>query len=323
VLLDPERLPGKLGDLVVGEGQPPALGGVDVDERGRAADLGGVGVDHLGGLLPHPPLEDGRAPGAQGGLVDVELVGVHRALHHALAQAVGRGHEHGVPETGLGVHGEHHPRGPDVGADHALHARRQRHRLVVEPVVHPVGDGPVVVEGGVDLPDRLQHRLDAADVEERLLLPGEGGVGQVLRRRAGAHREGGARVVPGEPLVGAADGGLQRRREGLLDDLPADLPAGRGQGADVVGVQRAQPLGDPLRQAGVAEEALVGRRRGGEAVGDADPGVGQVGDHLAERGVLAADDLQVGESRARRTTGRRRRPPLRCRPVPRVRCRCS
>ena len=60
---------------------------------------------------------------------------------------------------------------------------------VLEAVVHAVGDGPVVVERGVDLPDRLQDRVDAAHVEEGLLLAGERRVGQVLGGGARAHGE--------------------------------------------------------------------------------------------------------------------------------------
>ena len=59
----------------------------------------------------------------------------------------------------------------------------------VEALVHAVGDRAVVVERGEHLPDRLQHVVDAADVEEGLLLAGEGSVGQVFGRRGGAHGE--------------------------------------------------------------------------------------------------------------------------------------
>ncbi len=41
------------------------------------------------------------------------------------------------------------------------------------------------------------------------------------------------------------------------------------------------------------DEAPIGGGRGGEAAGHADPGVFQRADHLAERGVLAADTCHV------------------------------
>ena len=70
---------------------------------------------------------------------------------------------------------------------------------MLEPVVQAVGNGSVVVQGGVDLADRLQHRVDAAQVEEDLLLPGERGVRQVLG--GGAEPDGEGRFgVAGQSL---------------------------------------------------------------------------------------------------------------------------
>ena len=63
---------------------------------------------------------------------------------------------------------------------------RERHAGVREALVRAVGDGAVVVERGEDLPDRLEDVVDAADVEEGLLLPGEGRIRQVLGRGGGA-----------------------------------------------------------------------------------------------------------------------------------------
>ena len=81
------------------------------------------------------------------------------------------------------------PARAEVAAHHLLDRRRERDRGVLEALVHAVGDGAVVVERGEDVPDRLQHVVDAADVEEGFLLAGEGGVGQVLGRGGGAHGE--------------------------------------------------------------------------------------------------------------------------------------
>ncbi len=189
VLLDDQRVPGQLLDLVVGQAEPAPLLGLDVHELRGPADGRVVGVDHLGRLVPHPALEDGGPAVAQGRLVDVELVGVHRTLDHALAEAVRRGDEDGVLEAGLGVHREHDAGRAEVGAHHPLHSRREADVAVGEAVVDAVGDGPVVVERGVDLTDRVQDRVDAADVEEGLLLAGERRVRQVLRRGRRAYGE--------------------------------------------------------------------------------------------------------------------------------------
>ena len=294
VLLDDQRLAGEVLDLLVGQGQDRLLGGVDGDELGGAADGGVLGVDHLGGLLADGSLEDRGSAGAQAGLVHVELVGVDRTLDHAFAEPVGGGDEHGLVEAGLGVDGEHDAAGAEVGADHLLHPGGERDRGVLEVVVDAVGDRAVVVQRGEHLTDRGEHRVDAAHVQEGLLLPGEGGVGQILRGRRGAHGEGG--LLPaagGELLVGGADVRLELRGERLGDDHLPDLAAGLGQRDRVLGVQALQPGVDPLGQPGAGEELAIGLRGGGEAVGHLHPQSGQVRDHLAEGGVLASHLLEV------------------------------
>ena len=57
---------------------------------------------------------------------------------------------------------------------------------MLEALVHPVGDRPVVVQGREYVPDGLEHMLHAADVQEGFLLSGERGIRQVFSRRAGA-----------------------------------------------------------------------------------------------------------------------------------------
>jgi hypothetical protein len=49
---------------------------------------------------------------------------------------------------------------------------------VVEPVVSAVRDGAVVVQRREHRTDRGEHVVDACDVEEGLLLPGEGASGR-------------------------------------------------------------------------------------------------------------------------------------------------
>jgi hypothetical protein len=121
--------------------------------------------------------------------VHVELVRIDGPLHHGLAEAIGRGDEDDVAEARFGVEGEQHPARAEVTADHLLDGGGKRDAAMLEAVVRPVGDGPVVVEGRKDLPDGLQHVLDAAHVEVGLLLPGEGRFREVLGGRRRAHRE--------------------------------------------------------------------------------------------------------------------------------------
>jgi hypothetical protein len=188
VRFDGRGVAGKFLDFGVGEAEAAAQVRRDGDEVHGLADFFGVGVLHLHGLVAEAALEDGRPAGCQGRLVDVELVRVDGALDHGLAEAVGRGDEDGVVEACLGVHGEHDAGSADVGADHALHARRERHLGVGEAVVDAVGDGAVVVERGENVLDGEQDVVDAADVQEGFLLARERGVGEVLGGGAGAHR---------------------------------------------------------------------------------------------------------------------------------------
>ena len=51
---------------------------------------------------------------------------------------------------------------------------------VVEVVMYAVGNGSIVMQGGEHFTNRGQDLLDAAEVEECLLLSGEGGVRQIL-----------------------------------------------------------------------------------------------------------------------------------------------
>jgi hypothetical protein len=170
--------------------------------------------------------------------------------------------------------------------------------------VDAVGDGAVVVERGEDELDGVQHVVDAADVEEGLLLAGEGRVRQVLGRRAGAHGEAdlgsvvtvAALVLADEAVVRLADVALEVGREGLLLDLPADVRAHLRELAGVVDVEVGQQRVDAVGEPVLGEEAAVRVGRGREPVGHGDAGGGQVLHHLPQRGVLAAHDLDVGEA---------------------------
>src|SRR3546814_15832274 len=69
-----------------------------------------------------------------------------------------------VAEAGLGVQGEQHARGAAIRTHHELHAGGEEHVLVLEAVVHAVGDRAVVVqrrEDFLDL-DRKSTRLNSS-----------------------------------------------------------------------------------------------------------------------------------------------------------------
>ena len=136
-------------------------------------------------------------------------------------------------EAGLGVHGEHHPGGADVGAHHPLHAGRQRDGLVVEAVVHPVGDGPVVVERGEDLLDRGQDASMPRMLRKVSCWPANEASGRSSAVATGADRERHRLGVVGPPassVVRSADVGLEIGREAAAAiDGRADLLAHHGE----------------------------------------------------------------------------------------------
>jgi hypothetical protein len=55
--------------------------------------------DHLHRLVPEQAVQHGAVARGEGGLVDVVLVRVDRALHDVLAEAVGAVDEHDVAEA--------------------------------------------------------------------------------------------------------------------------------------------------------------------------------------------------------------------------------
>jgi hypothetical protein len=66
-------------------------------------------------------------------------------------------------------------------------------------------------------------------------------------------------------------------------------------GIDVIHVERIERRRDALGQALVGQELAVGICRGGKTAGNTHAG-GQLADHFAERGVLAADLLHIGHA---------------------------
>ncbi len=189
VLLDRDRVARELLDLGIGEREAIAIGVRHRPVLDRAPGARVVGEYQLDRLGSEPAPQDRRLARGEAHLRDVELVRIDRALHHALAEPVARGDENHLAEARLGVHGEHHARRANVASHHALNAGGNRHFAVGESLVHPVGDGAIVVERGEDALNALEHVVDAADVEVGFLLPREGRVGQILGGRRRAHRE--------------------------------------------------------------------------------------------------------------------------------------
>ena len=134
-----------------------------------------------------------------------------------------------------------------------------------EALVHPVGDGPVIEQGGEHLPDTVEHLVDAANVEKGFLLPGEGGFRQVLGSGRGPYRNAAA-----EGVIGFTDGTLQTRRKGMVHDHAAYGGAGLPEIRQVVDIEGIEDRADVPVEVLVPDEGAVGIRRGGEPVGDPD-----------------------------------------------------
>ena len=86
-------------------------------------------------LLPERAAEDDAAAGQESWLVDVEFVGIDRALHNVLTEPVDAGDEYDIAETRIGIQGEDHPAGRPVGSHHLHHPDRERDLEMVEAVV--------------------------------------------------------------------------------------------------------------------------------------------------------------------------------------------
>ena len=259
-----------------------------------------LGAEHHLERLPAHRLAQDRGPARREvALVDVELVGIHRALHHHLAQAVRRGDEHHAVEARLGVEREQHARRALVAAHHPLHAGRQRDVRMREALVHAIGDRAVVVERRKYLTYCMEYVVYSTDIKKCFLLAGKRRVGQVLGGGRRPHREGRVRRRPRERVVGGSDFLLERRRAAARP--PASRESARRPArarsrprcrrrAAALRCARARPL--------VLEELAKRARRGREPARHPDAGAGELADHFAERRVLAADLLDVGHAQS-------------------------
>ncbi len=164
---------------------------------------------------------------------------------------------------------------------------------MVEALVHAVGDGAVVEQGGEDLFGGADHVVDATDVQERLLLAGEGGVRQVFGGGRGTHGDGHVVVALGHFGERGTDFCVQARRELGVHHPLTDLCAGLGQGIDVIDVQCVQGCMDAVVQATLFEKVAVRLSRSGKAARHRDAGTCEVTDHLAQGCVLAPHMLYI------------------------------
>ncbi len=158
---------------------------------------------------------------------------------------------------------------------------------MIETLVHAVGDRAVVEQRGEYLVDCREHGLDAAHVQQGLLLAGERSLGQVFGGGRRAHGNGDL-VAIAHAFQRLDDRGLELGRQWCFDHPLADLRAGPGELIDVVHVEPVQRGVDPLVQLLLAHKRTVGIGRGGEAIRHVHAQLRQRAQHLAQRGILAA-----------------------------------
>jgi len=204
------------------------------------------------------------------------VVGGDLAGDELLAEAEHRV-DNGAPAVpGQRVGGEHDP--GRLGGHHLLDDDRQRHRRMVDGVAGAVGDGALGPQARPALDDGVEDGAEPADVEERVLLPGEGRLGQVFGGGRAAHRDG--TVEQGRDGVREAGplGGGQRASE-RRPDLVGRLGRRAGQCGGDDGVQAVR---------GDERAVLVGAQH--HERGHVEAGVAQPD----EVGALATQEIEIG-----------------------------
>ena len=227
--------------------------------------------------------------------MNIKLIWVNGTLDHGLSEAVARGDEHHLIKTRFSVDGKHHTGYAQVRAHHALNAGTQRHIMVGIALVHPVADGPVVVEGGKHFANLVQDIVNAQHVEKSFLLPGKRGIGQIFRRGGRAHRKRCLFCTAMQDFKGPADRLLQVGRKRLRFDHGANIGSSLGECAHIVGIQARQARLDAGIKTGRGQKVPKRTGGSGKTSGHFDPGR-QLGNHFAQAGVFAAHLLDVAHS---------------------------
>ena len=215
----------------------------------------------------------------------IDDVGVRRdlAAHHRLAEAEAGVDDHlaALASGGIG-------REQDAGhfrRHHRLHHHRHAHRAMVHAVAMPVADGLRRPQRRPALPRRRNHGIRAGDVEERLLLSGEGEIRQILRGGGGAHRHR-------RRVRQAAVGGRYRARDvvrhGMRTEQRLNVCGGLLEGHRALLERRPRQRQDARLQRVIGHEPTV--RGGGdlESSGHVEAGPGQT----RQGAPLAANDFE-------------------------------
>ena len=146
MLLDDDGVARELMGLGVGDREALPIVFGNIDRRRRMPRFAVVRENHPDGLRAHRLAQNRRPPRSEIGLVDVELVRIHRALDDGLAETVRRRDEHDLVKARFGVEREHHAGGAEVASHHLLDACGQSDLRVRVPLMDSIRNRPIVVE---------------------------------------------------------------------------------------------------------------------------------------------------------------------------------
>jgi len=222
------------------------------------------------------------------------LLKLHDKEKKVAEQIVGSIDEDDIAESGFGIQREHHAGRSNVRTHHLLHADGERHLRVIKPLMHAIGNRPVIEERGENATAGDQQVFRAADIEKGVLLAGEGGIRKVLGRGRAARRHVRLRSVLSRQVpVRRRDFPGQVRRHVGIENPAANLGAGPLQLRQIIRIHAFQARLDALGEMIVFEKMPVGPGSGGESVGDPHAFGAQVAEHLAQGSVLATDEGDV------------------------------
>ena len=221
--------------------------------------------------------------------MDVEFVGVDRALHNVLTEPVDAGDEYDIAETRFGIEREDHPAGRPVGSHHLHDPDRERDLEMVEPIVDSIGDGPIGEDGCKAAPAGLEQVPRAANIEEAFVLAGKARGGEVLGRGGAAHGNGDVGpIFAFELAIGRGDVLSKAIDAGGSEDDVAGFGRALGKDIDAGLVDAVEKLMQPVPCPSRRQRVAVGLRREGEAVRHPDAPIRQSRIELAKRRVLSA-----------------------------------
>ena len=161
MVLDRDRIAGKLEHLGIGDAEPPTL---RVRDRHVLGAVAALGVDHAHLLASQRATQNSPMARPKRRLVHVELVGIDGALNDVLAEPIDAGDEHDITEAGFGIQRESDAAGGAIRPHHLHHADRERDLEVVESLVGAIGDRAVGEDGCKAASAGFEQIVGATDI---------------------------------------------------------------------------------------------------------------------------------------------------------------